>query len=88
MTATTEATKHTCNAKAPGKPLPFGRRGAGCARCIDLENGAEPIQWNQSASTWPTVHDGRLAPGELDAHLTSAHHRSGGCGIVCTYGDS
>lgn len=87
MTETPKPAKtvHTCNPANPGRPLPFGKRDpkGECPRCKELDAGAEPRTWAGSVA----VQDEALRAQEITAHFASAKHRSGGCGVVCTYGD-
>lgn len=81
-------TKHTCNPAKPGKPLPFGKRDpkGQCLRCRELDAGATP----REAPAWTSRYrenGGHPTTEELRDHFSSAHHRSGGCGPVCTFGD-
>jgi hypothetical protein len=76
-------TVHTCNPASPGKPLPFGKRDphGKCPRCAELDAGAEPRTWSTAPQqTGPS-------DAELRQHFASAKHRTGGCGVVCTFGD-
>lgn len=59
-------TKHTHGAN-------FGRRVAGCPRCDELKNGAQPIRWATQR-----YNGSRLA--EIRAHDCVASR----CGPVCT----
>lgn len=79
LDAPQSTTKHTCNG---GRGPVFGRRTAGCPRCKELDDGAEPVRWASSRAE--EDHERTEA---LRAHFASEKHRSGGCGIVCTYGD-
>jgi hypothetical protein len=78
MHAQQSTTKHTC-----GGPV-FGRKTPGCPRCDELLAGAAPIQqpWRGSRQ-----RDDAERSAAIRAHFNSAHHRSGGCGPVCTYGE-
>jgi hypothetical protein len=69
-------TPHTC-----GGPS-FGRKTPGCPRCDELLAGAAPVTWAPSRAQ----RDAAVS-AENRAHFTSARHRSGGCGPVCTYGE-
>lgn len=71
--------KHTCN---NGSGPVFGRRTAGCPRCDALARGATPRQWYGQRHT-----DARRV-AEVRQHCASLKHRTGGCGVVCTFGDS
>lgn len=84
-----ENVRHTCNPRNPGKPLPFGKRDpkGECPRCKQLDDGAEPrtLGWVEAKERRES-NDARQAR-ELQAHFASVKHRSGGCGVVCTFGD-
>jgi hypothetical protein len=73
---TTKTTKHNC-----GGPV-FGKRTAGCPRCDELAAGAAPVKW---ANT--TKADDAARSAGIHAHFASDKHRSGACGVVCTFGD-
>jgi len=61
---------------------PFGfRRIPGCPRCDELKSGASPREGFRSGNS----DAGRAA--DIRAHFASKRHRSGRCGLVCTYGD-
>ncbi len=86
------STVHTCNARKPGQPLPFGRpdpKGR-CARCKELAAGAPA----RSAPAW--VEDqqrrDRFAADRrraADEHFApNGPHARGTCGSVCTKFDS
>ena len=68
-------TKHSC-----GGPV-FGKKTPGCPRCDELLSGAKPVQWNSRKA------DDLRRSAEIHAHFASAEHRSGRCGLVCTYGE-
>jgi hypothetical protein len=70
-------TGHTCcgNRRSPA----WGKRTVGCPRCDELAAGAEPITWAPSRA--------QLDREAVDRHLASERHRTGGCGIVCTFGE-
>lgn len=72
-------TKHTCN---EGHGPVFGHKTAGCARCDELAAGAAPVIWRnrRKESEAQQLRD-------IAAHFASHHHRSGGCGPVCTFGE-
>lgn len=59
-------------------PMVFGRKEAGCPRCLELACGAQPIRWAQSARQ-----------NELRrCHEIRMHDcQKSGCGPVCTFGD-
>ena len=71
-------TKHTC-----GGPV-FGKLAAEreCPRCDELRSGMPAVKWAPSRAA-----QSRLRCEEIRAHFNSKHHRSGGCGPVCTFGD-
>lgn len=78
-------TRHSCNPRQPGKPLPFGKHApvGECPRCDELAAGAEP------RTGWGSSRAQQDAARTLDirAHFAGQRHLSGGCGPVCTYGD-
>jgi hypothetical protein len=60
----------------------FGRFDKECARCRELIAGAPARKgWNSRAA------DDVRRGTEIDAHFQGARHLSGGCGIVCTFGE-
>jgi hypothetical protein len=67
------------------EPLPYGRRKphGDCPRCDELHDGL-PARPGFTTRRQELELQSRR---DLDAHLASAKHRSGGCGPVCTYGD-
>ena len=69
-------TKHTC-----GGPV-FGKKTPGCPRCDELLAGAAPVKWANTGR-----QDEAARCEEIRAHFRSERHRSGGCGIVCTFGE-
>lgn len=72
--------QHTCNS---GRGPVFGRKTSGCPRCDELLAGAEPREsWGMSRA-----QADRQRGNEIAAHMVSERHRSGGCGLVCTFGD-
>jgi hypothetical protein len=78
----TGSARHTC-----GGPV-FGRKTPGCPRCDELLAGAEPRQlpeWRQRRIDRANEDQRRVE--EIRAHFESAKHRSGGCGLCCTFGD-
>ena len=61
----------------------FRRYDASCPRCQELIRGAKPrAGWGDRKRL-----DDRRHAEECREHFNSAHHRSGGCGPVCTFGD-
>ena len=73
-----------------GKAMPFGRRKphGECPRCDELHNGAAPREAHPAirAAKRNRENDDRRVT-ETREHFASAHHRNGGCGVVCTFGD-
>ena len=54
-----------------------------CPRCQELANGAEARQgWGPSRRELDL-----MAASSVSAHFSSERHLSGGCGVVCTYGE-
>ena len=54
-----------------------------CPRCLELSNGAEPRKgWGPSRREL----DLRVST-EIHSHFSSQKHLTGGCGVVCTYGE-
>lgn len=78
---------HTCNGDIRSG-LPFGRKAPKtCARCWEMVEAAAPARQDFAAVRRnPAAEDARRA-AEIRAHFASARHTSGGCGIVCTFGD-
>lgn len=78
-------TAHTCN---DGAGPYFGRMTPGCPRCDELIAGAEPVRWSGSRSRydWNRFDDLRRV-AEINDHFKSERHRSGTCGVVCTFGE-
>jgi hypothetical protein len=71
----------------PGEPsaaLPFGRLmgGGECPRCDELRGGAAPREDHAGSRRGQADRD----RADVQAHFRSEKHRSGKCGIVCTYG--
>jgi hypothetical protein len=64
-------------------PVVFGRKEPGCVRCGQLMAGAPARQgWGRrSYSVTDPVR-------EVRDHFDGQRHKSGGCGPVCTFGDS
>ena len=60
----------------------WGQLTSGCPRCDELAAGAAPVKWARSRRD-----DDRQRAAEIRAHMSSERHRSGGCGVVCTFGD-
>lgn len=55
----------------------FGRKVDGCPRCLELLNGAAPVQWRT-----------RKAEGAQRVRWIREHNcKQAGCGPVCTFGD-
>lgn len=80
----TKTTKHTCNG---GAGPYFGRKTAGCPRCDELIAGAEPAKGWQAEYFAKKKADEHARQRALTAHFAGEKHRSGGCGVVCTFGD-
>ena len=70
--AKSTTTKHT-------HPVIFGRRVVDCPRCIELANGAKPIQWSGARKDELEAEQIRA----IRAHDCVTSH----CGPVCTFGD-
>ena len=66
------ATKHN-------HQLVFGRREAGCPRCAELDQGAQPVRWKCDSVSANEARRMR----EVKAHDCKAR----GCGPICTFGD-
>jgi len=61
----------------------FGRYDMACSRCRELAAGAPARKgWGPSRAQM----DAR-ASAEVAAHFSGARHTSGGCGVVCTFGE-
>lgn len=61
----------------------FGRRVAGCPRCDELTNGAEPVKgWGSLRKEMDAERS-----ASIHAHFSSTKHVNGGCGPVCTFGE-
>jgi len=61
----------------------FKRYDAACPRCQELAAGAEARRgWGPSREQ----RDAQ-ASAEIHAHFSGEKHRSGGCGVVCTFGE-
>jgi hypothetical protein len=67
-------TKHTCGGPVFGRLSPKE-----CPRCFELSVGAPAVQWRKSADA--------IRCEEIRAHFRSERHLSGGCGVVCTFGE-
>ena len=60
-------------------PVVFGRKVAGCPRCLELANGAAPIKgWGQRQ---------REAEAEQMEAIRKHDCKASHCGPVCTFGD-
>jgi hypothetical protein len=70
------STRHTCN---DGQGPHFGRRTPGCARCDELDNGAQPVVWSGTRR----AREERAAIAVVRAHDCAVSR----CGPVCTFGD-
>lgn len=56
----------------------FGRKVGGCPRCMELRQGAKPVQWRGRAAQDEARH---LA--EVRAHDC----KTARCAVVCTFGE-
>ena len=66
----------------------FGRKVDGCPRCDELKAGAAPREPNGRIQAVIRYRaDDERRSEEIREHFASAHHRNGGCGPVCTFGD-
>lgn len=79
-----KTTKHTCN---DGSGPVFGRKTAGCARCDELIGGAAPVEWTTAEDRERAKRHAEEDARWSASHFASDKHRSGGCGVVCTYGE-
>jgi hypothetical protein len=75
--STNPTTKHSVDCK-----MAFGRKDRNCPRCQQLLNGAPPVKWSESFKQ----RDARRC-AEIADHFKSHKHLSGGCGVVCTFGE-
>lgn len=77
----------SAQAKTHHKPdcqMAFGRKDPTCPRCQELLAGAPARQapwFKRAAEQRQQTLDG------IHAHFRSQKHLSGGCGVICTYGD-
>jgi hypothetical protein len=67
-------TKHSADCK-----MVFGRKDSNCPRCQELIAGSKP-------RTWAVSNDTKRCAGIRD-HFRSHKHLSGGCGVICTFGE-
>jgi hypothetical protein len=58
----------------------FSRYDRECPRCLELVNGAP------ARKGWGPSQD-QIRCQEINAHFSGTKHLSGGCGIVCTFGE-
>ena len=65
--------------------MSFGRKDAECPRCVELMAGAAPRARFGGRMT-RTERD-QKACAEVREHFQSYKHLSGGCGVVCTFGE-
>jgi hypothetical protein len=90
MTAPESAAQFVRHNHDGGQALPFGRKKpeGECPRCDELRNGAAPREPHPriAAGIRLRENDERRA-AEIRDHFASEKHRSGGCGICCTFGD-
>lgn len=70
-------TKHAATCK-----MAFGRKDNTCPRCIELLNGAPARSWGGQ-----NVKADVSRSNEIASHFNSLKHRSGQCGVICTFGD-
>jgi len=68
-----------------GCQMAFGRKDSRCPRCIELMNGSKPRARFGGRQTRAQI-DARLCE-EIREHFRSHKHLSGGCGLVCTFGE-
>lgn len=86
---------HTCNPKAPGKPLPWGKKApeGECGRCDQLRAGAEPRKAHPAIRAAAAKRAGEQTNGypadsEREAHFApGGPHQTGQCNPICTFGD-
>jgi hypothetical protein len=78
--------KHICNGDNPAG-LPFGKLApeGTCPRCDERRHGAPPRP--RFGGRLTAAQRDAQACADIAAHHASARHRSGGCGLVCTFGD-
>lgn len=80
-------TKHSCNPRNPGKPLPFGKKApvGECPRCDELRDGAEPrtLGWIESKNR-READDARQSRDMAEHFAPGGPHQRGDCGPVCT----
>lgn len=72
----TTGTKHSDSCT-----MSFGRKSLPgiCARCDELRDGAKPRAW--------AISNDKQRCAEIKSHFESEYHRSGKCGVVCTFGE-
>lgn len=70
--------KHSHECKAA-----FGRKDMQCPRCVELANGAA------SRAGWQAHYYAQQErhAAQIRAHFESSEHKSGKCGVVCTFGE-
>jgi len=65
--------------------MSYGRKDANCPRCVELMSGAKPRARFGGRET-RAQRDARQCE-EIRAHFSSHKHLSGGCGVICTFGE-
>jgi hypothetical protein len=65
--------------------MAFGRKDMRCPRCIELIGGSSP-RARFGGRKARAERDQKLC-AEIRAHFQSHKHLSGGCGVVCTFGE-
>jgi hypothetical protein len=63
--------------------MAFGRKDLNCPRCRELMSGSPARQWSGSRR----ADNDRRRCAEIREHFRSHKHLSGGCGVVCTFGE-
>lgn len=85
MSTDDDFVRHTCN---DGGGPRWGRKTSGCPRCDELLAGAAPREAHPAIQAVKRRQaDDEQRAADIREHFASDRHRSGGCGIVCTYGD-
>jgi hypothetical protein len=65
----------------------FGRKVDGCPRCAELAAGFPARTHPGVEARQRKTANAQLDQDALTAHFASERHRTGGCGLVCTFGD-
>jgi len=68
-----------------GCRMSFGKKDAHCPRCIELMSGSAPRA--RFGGRMTRAERDVQACKEITAHFQSHKHLSGGCGVVCTFGE-